>query len=60
MLSSYYKGKISFVELMYMPLSYIASLYMIALNRQKAAEADEEERKRQEAEVIEDEMEELM
>ena len=60
MLTSYYKGKISFVELMNMPLSTISSLYKIALDRQKLAETDENEKKRQEAEAIEDELEELM
>ena len=60
MLTSYYKGKISFVELMNMPLSAISSLYKIALDRQKLAETDENEKKRQEAEAIEDELEDLM
>lgn len=43
-----------------MPLSTIASLYKLALDKQKLAEADEEEKKRQEAEAIEDELEDLM
>ena len=43
-----------------MPLSTISSLYKIALDRQKLAETDENEKKRQEAEAIEDELEELM
>lgn len=60
MLTSYYKGKISFLELMNMPLSTIASLYKLALDKQKLAEADEDEKKRQEAEAIEDGLEDLM
>ena len=60
MLATYYKGKISFVELMNMPLSTITSLYKLALDKQKLAETDEEEKKRQEAEAIEDELEDLM
>lgn len=43
-----------------MPLSDIASLYRIALDKQKKAEADEEEKKRQEAEAVEEGLEEMM
>ena len=57
MLTSYYKGKISFIEMKNMPLSDIASLYRIALDKQKKAEADEEEKKRQEAEAVEEGLE---
>lgn len=60
MLTSYYKGKISFIEMKNMPLSDISSLYRIALDKQKKAEADEEEKKRQEAEAVEEGLEEMM
>ena len=44
----------------YMPLSTISSLYKIALDRQKLAETDENEKKRQEAEAVEEGLEEMM
>ena len=47
------------MEMMNLPLSSIASLYKLAIEKNKKAEADEEERKRQEAEAIENEMEDL-
>lgn len=45
------------VELMNMPLSYISVLYDMALKKQLAAEADEKERERQEAQAIGDALE---
>ena len=53
MLCTYYRGRTSFTEMMNMPLSYINSLYDIAIKQQ----ADEERRKQKEAEVVEDEFE---
>ena len=53
MLCTYYKGRTSFLEMMNMPLSYINALYKIAVDRQ----ADDEQRKLKEAEVLQDEVE---
>ena len=36
MLCAYYRGRVSFTEMMYMPLDYINALYKIAEERQKA------------------------
>lgn len=60
MLCSFYKGKISLLEMMNLPLSSIMALYKMALDKQKLAEIDEEEKKRQEAEAVEEAMEEMM
>lgn len=60
MLCSYYKGKISFLEMMNLPLSNIMALYKLALEKQKLAEVDEEEKKNQEAEAVEEMMEDMM
>lgn len=56
MLCTYYRGRTTFIEMMNMPLSYINSLYNIAIEQQ----ADEEQRKIKEAEVLEDGMEEAL
>ena len=53
MLCTYYKGRTSCLEMMNMPLSYINALYKIAVDRQ----ADDEQRKLKEAEVLQDEVE---
>lgn len=45
MLCTYYRGRTSFTEMMYMPLDYINALYKIAIERQK-----EEQKRREEAE----------
>lgn len=56
MLCTYYRGRTTFTEMMNMPLSYINSLYSIALKQQ----ADKEQRQQKEAEVVEDELEETL
>lgn len=56
MLCTYYRGRTTFTEMMNMPLSYINSLYNIAIKQQ----ADEELRKQKEAEVVEDGLEETL
>ena len=53
MLCTYYKGRTSFLEMMNMTLSYINALYKIDVDRQ----ADDEQRKLKEAEVLQDEVE---
>ena len=56
MLCTYYRGRTTFTEMMNTPLSYINSLYSIAIKQQ----ADEEQRKIKEAEVVEDGMEDMI
>ena len=56
MLCTYYRGRTTFTEMMNMPLSYINSLYSIAIKQQ----ADKEQRQQKEAEVVEDELEETL
>ena len=56
MLCTYYRGRTTFTEMMNMPLSYINSLYDIAIKQQ----ADEEQRTIKEAEVVEDGMEDMI
>lgn len=52
-MATYYRGRTTFTELMYMPLSYIDALYRIAEERLKTKEGQEQAQ----AETIEDEME---
>ena len=56
MLCTYYRGRTTFTEMMNMPLSYINSLYSIAIKQQ----ADKEQRQQKEAGVVEDELEETL
>jgi len=68
-LATYYRGRISFLELMNMPLSYISTLYKIAEEREKAEQARKKAEEAQgktpgisqrEAEALEDELEGMM
>ena len=43
MLCTYYRGRTSFLEMMNMPLDYIATFYNIAIERQKAEQKKREE-----------------
>ena len=67
MLTTYFRGRTSFMEMMNMPLDYINTLYLLAVERQKAEQAAKEkaeaEGKQQpmgqsEAIALEDELEE--
>ena len=55
MLCTYYRGRSSFLDMMNLPLSYINSLYAIAIQRQKI-----EQCKIKENEAIEDGLEDMM
>ena len=43
MLCTYYRGRTSFLEMMNMPLDYIATFYNIAIERQKAEQLKREQ-----------------
>lgn len=66
MLTTYYRGRTTFMELMNMPLDYIATFYSIAIERQKAEQKKREQEEAEgknpsmgeaEALALEDEME---
>ncbi len=66
MLTTYYRGRTTFMELMNMPLDYIATFYNIAIERQKAEQKKREQEEAEgknpsmgeaEALALEDEME---
>ena len=68
MLCTYYRGRTSFLEMMNMPLDYIATFYNIAIERQKAEQKKREEELKEgkepsmgeaEALALEQEMEEV-
>lgn len=54
MLCTYYKGRTSFLEMINLPLSYINTLYNIAVEREKTKEGQDQKN----AEALEDELEE--
>ena len=67
MLATYFRGRTSFMEMMNMPLDYINTFYLIAIERQKAEQAEKEKAEAEgkqppmgqaEAIALEDELEE--